>query len=140
MKRTSTMMINGSLKQLVFVTGNKNKLEEVQKILTYGNLTNKKVDLPELQGEAEYIVTEKCRLAAQEIKGPVIVEDTSLCFNALNGLPGPYIKWFLEKVGTNSVKGSTMQHMSRPLGYLHHASLYIYAYTKCVCVYLYHAD
>jgi inosine triphosphate pyrophosphatase len=25
----------------------------------------------------------------------VITEDT-LCFNALNGLPGPYIKWFLE--------------------------------------------
>lgn len=28
-----------------------------------------------------------------------LVEDTCLCFNALNGLPGPYIKWFLDKVG-----------------------------------------
>jgi len=27
------------------------------------------------------------------------VEDTSLCFNALGGLPGVYIKWFLEKLG-----------------------------------------
>lgn len=26
--------------------------------------------------------------------------DTSLCFNALNELPGPYIKWFLEGLGT----------------------------------------
>ena len=26
-------------------------------------------------------------------------EDTLLCFNALNGLPGPYIKWFLQKLG-----------------------------------------
>ena len=41
----------------------------------------------------------KCKLAAIEINGPVIVEDTSLCFNALNGLPGVYIKWFLEKTG-----------------------------------------
>uniref|UniRef100_A0A8V0YFL3 XTP/dITP diphosphatase n=1 Tax=Gallus gallus TaxID=9031 RepID=A0A8V0YFL3_CHICK len=32
------------------------------------------------------------------IRGPVIVEDTCLCFNALGGLPGPYIKWFLEKL------------------------------------------
>jgi len=24
------------------------------------------------------------------------VEDTCLCFNALGGLPGPYIKWFLK--------------------------------------------
>lgn len=23
--------------------------------------------------------------------GPVLVEDTCLCFNALNGLPGPYV-------------------------------------------------
>jgi len=29
----------------------------------------------------------------------VIVEDTCLCFNACKGLPGPYVKWFLEKVG-----------------------------------------
>lgn len=28
-----------------------------------------------------------------------MVEDTSLCYNALGGLPGVYIKWFLEKLG-----------------------------------------
>ena len=28
-----------------------------------------------------------------------MVEDTSLCFNALGGLPGPYCKHFLEKCG-----------------------------------------
>jgi hypothetical protein len=28
-----------------------------------------------------------------------MVEDTSLCFNAMGGLPGPYIKWFLKKLG-----------------------------------------
>merc|ERR1712166_1718580 len=38
-------------------------------------------------------------LAAKEVGGPVFVEDTSLCFNALGGLPGPYIKWFLDKTG-----------------------------------------
>lgn len=27
------------------------------------------------------------------------MEDTGLCFNALKGLPGPYIKWFLDKIG-----------------------------------------
>ena len=25
-----------------------------------------------------------------------LIEDVSLCFTALNGLPGPYIKWFVE--------------------------------------------
>ena len=29
----------------------------------------------------------------------MLVEDTSLCFNAYKGLPGPYIKWFLKSIG-----------------------------------------
>lgn len=33
------------------------------------------------------------------MNGPVLVEDTCLCFNSLKGLPGPYIKWFLQKIG-----------------------------------------
>jgi len=92
-------------KILTFVTGNKKKLEEVQQILGGGKtklpfeITNKKIDLPELQGDPVEIAIEKCNLAAKEINGPVFTEDTSLCFNALNGLPGPYIKWFLEKCG-----------------------------------------
>jgi inosine triphosphate pyrophosphatase len=38
-------------------------------------------------------------LCGPQVGGAVMVEDTSLCFNALKGLPGPYIKWFLGKVG-----------------------------------------
>lgn len=55
--------------------------------------------VPELQGEPEEITREKAKLAAEQVKGPVLIEDTSLCFNALKGLPGPYIKWFLDKLG-----------------------------------------
>jgi inosine triphosphate pyrophosphatase len=33
----------------------------------------------------------------------VLVEDTCLCFNALAGLPGPYIRWFLEAVGVDGL-------------------------------------
>jgi inosine triphosphate pyrophosphatase len=89
--------------EITFVTGNAKKLEEVRAILGADDLpvriTSQKVDLPELQGEPEEISAEKCRLAAEQVGGPVMVEDTSLCFNALNGLPGPYIKWFLDKTG-----------------------------------------
>ena len=34
-----------------------------------------------------------------QIGGAVMVEDTSLIFNAMNGLPGVYIKSFLDKLG-----------------------------------------
>ena len=52
-----------------------------------------------MQGEPEEVAIEKCKLAAEKIGQACIVEDTSLCFNAYNGLPGIYVKWFLEKSG-----------------------------------------
>lgn len=87
---------------ITFITGNAKKLEEVAAI--FGSdlpfqLVSQELDLPELQGEPEEVAFEKCKLAAAQIKGPVMVEDTSLCFNALGGLPGVYIKWFLAKLG-----------------------------------------
>ena len=87
-------------KTLVFVTGNANKLREVKKIMeNVVNIESRSMELPELQGDPMHIAVEKCRIAAKAVQGACIVEDTCLCFNALNGLPGPYIKWFLEKVG-----------------------------------------
>jgi inosine triphosphate pyrophosphatase len=88
---------------VTFVTGNQNKLKEVRAILGEEHadrftLEACKVDLPELQGEPEDI-KEKVMLAAKQINGPTLVEDTSLCYNALKGLPGPYVKWFLDKLG-----------------------------------------
>ncbi|KAL9232973.1 hypothetical protein vseg_008024 [Gypsophila vaccaria] len=87
-------------KPVTFVTGNPKKLEEVKAILGQSiPFQSLKLDLPELQGEPEDISKEKARLAALQVNGPVLVEDTCLCFSALKGLPGPYIKWFLEKIG-----------------------------------------
>lgn len=94
--------------EITFVTGNKKKAEEVGRILAADvtsegipkfTVANQKIDLPELQGEPVDIAIDKCRLAAEEVGGHVITEDTSLCFNALGGLPGAYIKWFLDKCG-----------------------------------------
>lgn len=100
-------------KQVTLVTGNENKWQEIQAILG-DSITLEREDIdcimhrnwlklirlvPELQGSIEEIATAKCREAAERISGPVIVEDTALCFNALGGLPGPYIKSFLTKLG-----------------------------------------
>ncbi len=103
---TSVNTISG--KVVAFVTGNKKKAEEVERILSAGSglpftLTNLKIDLPELQGDPILVAKEKCALASKEVSGAVITEDTSLCFNALNGMPGIYIKWFLEKNGLDGL-------------------------------------
>uniref|UniRef100_A0A8L2QG09 Inosine triphosphate pyrophosphatase n=1 Tax=Rattus norvegicus TaxID=10116 RepID=A0A8L2QG09_RAT len=82
-------------KKIVFVTGNAKKLEEVIQILGDKfpcTLVAQKIDLPEYQGEPDEISIQKCQEAARQVQGPVLVEDTCLCFNALGGLPGPYIQ------------------------------------------------
>ncbi|KAL2809491.1 inosine triphosphate pyrophosphatase-like protein [Aspergillus granulosus] len=88
------------MKTLNFITGNKNKLAEVRAILgSVITVENQAVDVPEIQGTIEEIAKEKCRHAARAVGGPVLTEDTALEYHALKGLPGPYIKQFLEALG-----------------------------------------
>ncbi|KAJ5659445.1 hypothetical protein N7507_005896 [Penicillium longicatenatum] len=92
------------MKSLKFVTGNSNKVLEVNAIL--GGLIPVEpvvLDLPEIQGSLEEIASDKCRRAAKIINGPVIVEDSALEFHAMNRLPGPYIKYFLESLGNDGL-------------------------------------
>nr|CAD2191821.1 unnamed protein product [Meloidogyne enterolobii] len=88
-----------NVRNLKFVTSNQNKLKELKALLGSNfNVEHIGLDLPEFQGEPNEIVAKKCEHAVKQIEGPVLVEDTCLCFNAFEGLPGPYIKWFLEKL------------------------------------------
>lgn len=92
------------MRSVTFVTGNPGKLKELSAVLTgVVNLTSKDVDLLEIQGTAEEISREKCKLAVEAVKGPVLVEDTCLEFDALGGMPGPYVKWFLKQVGAKGL-------------------------------------
>lgn len=62
------------------------------------------VDLPEIQEvNTEAIAKEKAMLGAQLANGPCVVEDTSLQFTALGGMPGPYIKWFQQSLGSEGL-------------------------------------
>ncbi|CAI8499085.1 unnamed protein product [Pichia kudriavzevii] len=97
---------------ITFVTGNANKLREVTQILcgdslssTVGDfsITNMKLDLDEIQGSVDEVTIQKTKQAAEIVKGPVLVEDTCLGYNAYNNLPGPYIKWFLKSVGLDGL-------------------------------------
>ncbi|THH07924.1 hypothetical protein EW146_g9162 [Bondarzewia mesenterica] len=94
--------------KLTFVTGNANKLKEVKAILLDSEGHSLEIEpkdfdrkslLPEIQGTTRDVAIAKCKAAAELVNGPCIVEDTALCFKAMNGLPGPYIKFFLKELG-----------------------------------------
>ncbi|PNH43456.1 hypothetical protein VD0004_g3989 [Verticillium dahliae] len=83
-----------------FITGNANKLREVKAILEPAiTVRSQAIDLEEVQGTVEEVTEAKCRKAAEMVSGPVLVEDTCLCFKSLGDLPGPYIKWFMQSIG-----------------------------------------
>ena len=99
------MLFRSKSKIINFVSGNKNKYRELKDLLTEHlkdiEVRQLDIDLPELQGVPEEIVRGKLKLAlekAKNLEGPILVEDTSLCFNAYGGLPGPYIKYFLKAI------------------------------------------
>jgi len=55
--------------ELNFITGNKNKLSEVQAILDgVIHLKNQNLDLPEIQGTIEEVSKDKCRRAAEIVR------------------------------------------------------------------------
>lgn len=89
-------------KTIQFITGNEGKLKEVKAIIS--NVEGVKLDLPEIQdNNAEKIIEVKLLEAMKLARGLLMAEDTSLYFECLNGLPGPLIKWFLEKLGNKGL-------------------------------------
>lgn len=87
---------------LYFITGNKGKLAEAKVIIP--EIEGLDIDLPEIQGVAAHkIIEAKLKSAFEYQLGEFVVEDTSLYYEGLNGLPGPLVKWFLETVGTEGL-------------------------------------
>ena len=89
--------------QITFITGNQKKADYLARYLGLP-VSHVKLDLDELQSmDLKEIVGHKVRQAYEKIKTPVIVEDVSLEFEALGGLPGPFIKFFIERLSFESI-------------------------------------
>jgi non-canonical purine NTP pyrophosphatase (RdgB/HAM1 family) len=91
------------MEDFVFVTGNVHKVHWLEVFLGK-KVAHKKLDIPEIQSlDPRKVITHKTKTAYKLIKRPVLVEDTSLQFNALGKLPGPFIKFFLEELGNDGL-------------------------------------
>ncbi len=83
---------------IYFVTGNSNKVTQARRVIP--ELEQLDINLEEIQDDDPHkIISAKLQEAIKTGHSPVVVEDTSLYFDCLEGkLPGPFIKWF-EKLG-----------------------------------------
>lgn len=88
---------------MIFVTGNQNKLKEFESILGI-KLNHTDLDLDEIQSvDVEEVAVHKAKQAYELLKEPVIVEDTGLYFEELNGLPGALVKFFIKKLTLDQI-------------------------------------
>ncbi len=89
--------------KMTLVTGNKHKLEEWRHLLPK-NISLEFVDiaLDEIQSmDLAEIVTDKAKRAYAKLGKPVVVEDIATAIDSMNGLPGPFIKFFVKQMGND---------------------------------------
>jgi inosine triphosphate pyrophosphatase len=115
------------MEPLCLITSNVHKLTEARLILPA--LEGWAIDLPEIQHAEPRPVIEAKLLAALNLGSTharLLVEDTGLYLDALQGLPGPLIKWFLApgKLGLEGLyqlahrQGQTTARAITVIGYL----------------------
>lgn len=89
--------------RLLFVTSNAGKIREVEAILG-APVEQLNLDVPEIQAlDVEAVVRQKALTAFAQAGRPVVVEDTGLYLDALHGLPGALVRWFLATIGPDGI-------------------------------------
>ena len=92
-----------SEKTLVVVTGNKGKAAEIASI-TGWSVEAQNLDIAEIQSlDVEEVAKSKALAAYKIIQRPVVVDDTGMSIEALNGLPGALVSWFLDTLGPKGI-------------------------------------
>lgn len=87
----------------VYITGNPNKAKYFSELVGL-EIEHHPADVPEIQSlELAEIVEFKARAAYEQLKKPVIIEDTGLVIDSLGRLPGPFIKWFEKSIGLEKI-------------------------------------
>lgn len=90
------------MRQVVFVSTNQNKFQEVRTILSLRGMEVEfaRAELVEIQSDSiEEIAKEKVKSAFAKVSRPVIVEDDGLFVSTLRGFPGQYSSYVFKTIG-----------------------------------------
>ncbi|MDR3125545.1 MAG: non-canonical purine NTP pyrophosphatase, partial [Candidatus Nomurabacteria bacterium] len=91
------------MKNLTLITGNLNKVVEFERLLGF-EFGHQEIDLPEIQTtDVREVVRHKARLAYEKLGRPVLVDDSGFTIEAWGELPGAFIRWFLDNVGSDGI-------------------------------------
>lgn len=84
---------------VVFVTGNAEKAHHFSRHIGR-EVEHHAADTDEIQTlDPKVLTAHKAKQAYDQLGRPVLVEDVTLGFSAFNGLPGPFVKFFVDADG-----------------------------------------
>ena len=91
--------------QIYLVTSNPKKINEFKQIMPKNiKISTASIDLNEIQSlDTKKVIKHKLKKAYSQIHKPVIVEDVSVELKDLNGLPGPFVKYFMQQLGRDAL-------------------------------------
>ncbi len=85
------------MSSVTYITGNENKAKLLAKLLGV-EVEHHKLNLDEIQStDPQAVIEHKVRQAYEILQRPVLVEDTCMGLDVLGGLPGTFIKFFIEQ-------------------------------------------
>ncbi|MFH1125929.1 MAG: XTP/dITP diphosphatase [Candidatus Altiarchaeota archaeon] len=92
--------------EVLFATSNRHKVSEANRIGRKFGVKFRRVDVP--YSEIRNNSVSKVALAGikyvyPKVKKPVVVEDSGLFINALNGFPGPYSRYVFDTIGVQGI-------------------------------------
>lgn len=91
------------MRKIVFATTNENKIREASEIL-HIQIVPKDINIDEVQTlDPLECVKKKAEAAYSLTKTPILVEDTSLFFEAWGKLPGVFIDYFMKSLGNEGI-------------------------------------
>ena len=89
--------------RIFFATTNEGKIREAQEILGI-KVNGTPLEIEEIQSlDPLKVALAKAKAYFDALKKPVFIEDTSLSFEGLNGLPGPYISDMAKALGNRGL-------------------------------------
>lgn len=101
---------------LYYITSNKGKVRFAEKYLRPLNvrIESKHLDLIEVQSDdIAHIAEEKAKQAFTAIKKPLFVNDAGWYITALNGFPGPYMKYINSWLTADDILGMMARHTNK---------------------------
>jgi XTP/dITP diphosphohydrolase len=92
--------------KVLFATSNKNKFEEAKAVLSKYKIEVEMLKKRKLEIQSENIIEIAKHSALElfnEVKAPLITEDSALSIKALNGFPGSYSAYVFKTIGNKGI-------------------------------------